>query len=76
MANGNVELSVKQVRLINLGLRVAVFIFAIFNDPEARAGARDSGVNQERCRGLLFFLRCVCVCVFPVLYVLFFLCVL
>lgn len=34
VANGNVELSVKQVRLINLGLRVAVFIFAIFNDPE------------------------------------------
>ena len=38
VANGKVELSVKQVRLINLGLRAAISVFAIFNDPQAVAG--------------------------------------
>lgn len=49
VANGKVELSVKRVRLINYGLRVAIGLFAFFNDPQARAGgagARPAGGNQ------------------------------
>lgn len=34
VANGKVELSVKRVRLINYGLRVAIGLFAFFNDPQ------------------------------------------
>eukprot|EP00435_Cladocopium_sp_Y103_P017709 s2229_g4.t1 len=36
VAKGKVELSVKHVRHINLGLRVAIFFFSFFNDPQDR----------------------------------------